>query len=221
MTCLLVLAKAPAPGRAKTRLCPAATPEQAADIAAAALLDTLDAVLATPATIPVVALAGSLLDARRAWELAELLRRCTVIPQRGADFPARLAAAHADTGARFPGRRIVQIGMDTPQVTSRLLTEAATRLDATDAVLGQAADGGWWALGLRDPAHADVLALIPTSRADTGTRTLEVLRGKGLTVGELPVLSDVDTMADAARVAADIPASRFAAAVARVGLAVR
>ncbi|MGH3885224.1 MAG: hypothetical protein ACRDSZ_01435, partial [Pseudonocardiaceae bacterium] len=43
---LLVLAKAPVPGKVKTRLCPPATPAQAARIAAAALLDTLDAVLA-------------------------------------------------------------------------------------------------------------------------------------------------------------------------------
>ncbi|MGH3862867.1 TIGR04282 family arsenosugar biosynthesis glycosyltransferase [Actinokineospora sp.] len=220
MTCVLVLAKAPVPGQAKTRLCPAATPHQAADLAAAALLDTLDAVLATPATIPVVALAGSLRDARRAWELAELLRRCTVIPQRGADFPDRLAAAHADTAARFPGRRVVQIGMDTPQITPKLLTEAATHLDNADAAIGLADDGGWWALGLRDPAHAEILRLIPTSRPDTGARTLRALRDNGLTVRDLPALSDVDTMADATRVAADIPGTRFAAALARVGAAV-
>ncbi|MBC6446109.1 TIGR04282 family arsenosugar biosynthesis glycosyltransferase [Actinokineospora xionganensis] len=220
MTCLLVLAKAPVAGQAKTRLSPAATPRQAADLAAAALLDTLDAVLATPGTIPVVALTGSLLDASRAWELAELLRRCTVIPQRGTHFPARLAAAHADTATRYPGRRVVQIGMDTPQVTPALLAEAAHHLDTADAALGPAADGGWWALALRDPVHADVLRHIPTSQADTGTRTLHALRSNGLTVRDLPVLSDVDTMADATMVAAGIPETRFAAALAQVGATV-
>ena len=57
---LLVVAKAPVPGLAKTRLCPPATPAQAAEIAAAALLDTLDAVYAVPGALPAVALTGDL-----------------------------------------------------------------------------------------------------------------------------------------------------------------
>ncbi|MDQ3402975.1 MAG: DUF2064 domain-containing protein, partial [Actinomycetota bacterium] len=117
MSCLLVVAKAPVAGLAKTRLMPIASPEQAADIAAAALLDTLDAVLATPGVTPVVAMTGAVADARRRDELETLLRRCVVLPQRGNDFPQRLANAHADVAARFPGRAVLQIGMDTPQVT--------------------------------------------------------------------------------------------------------
>ncbi|MFE1787041.1 glycosyltransferase, partial [Streptomyces sp. NPDC059525] len=49
MTSLLVIAKAPVPGRVKTRLTPPFTPGQAAALAEAALADTLAAVLATPA----------------------------------------------------------------------------------------------------------------------------------------------------------------------------
>ena len=45
---LLVLAKEPVAGRVKTRLCPPLTPEQSAQVAAAALADTLDAVRSTP-----------------------------------------------------------------------------------------------------------------------------------------------------------------------------
>ena len=55
---LIVLAKAPVPGRVKTRLCPPATPEQAASLAAAALADTLAAALRVPAAQVVVALDG-------------------------------------------------------------------------------------------------------------------------------------------------------------------
>ncbi|MDI2031816.1 DUF2064 domain-containing protein [Saccharopolyspora sp. TS4A08] len=212
MTALLVVAKAPVPGLAKTRLCPPATPEQAAELAAASLLDTLDAVHATPATHPVVALTGEIDRAARAAELRSRLRTTTLLAQRGADFPQRLAAAHADT-ARL-GLPVLQIGMDTPQVTAGLLAEARDRLRGADAVLGPAADGGWWAIGFRDPRAAALLAGIPTSRADTGRRTLLALREAGLRVAALPELTDVDTMPDARAVAAGIPGSRFAEALA-------
>jgi len=96
--------------------------------------------------------------------------------------------------------------MDTPQVTRALLARAAARLAEADAVLGQAEDGGWWALGLRDPAHAEILRSIPTSLSDTGARTLRALQDSGLRVSSLPVLRDVDTVADARAVADLCPA---------------
>ncbi|GAA1971966.1 TIGR04282 family arsenosugar biosynthesis glycosyltransferase [Amycolatopsis minnesotensis] len=215
MIVLLVVAKAPVPGFAKTRLCPPATPEQAAGIAAAALLDTLDAVLSTPDAEVVVAMTGTLADAAAAPEIAAALRATTVIPQRGHGFAARLANAHADTAALHAGLPVLQIGMDTPQVTPGLLTSSAAGLAGADAVLGAAEDGGWWALGLRDPRHAAALAAVPMSTAETGARTREALVARGLTVGSLPTLSDVDTMADARRVA-DGRDGRFRGAVAVV-----
>ena len=57
---VLVVAKAPVPGLAKTRLAATLGDEVAADIAAAALLDTLDAVAQTPASARVVAMTGDL-----------------------------------------------------------------------------------------------------------------------------------------------------------------
>lgn len=214
--CLLVVAKAPVPGFAKTRLCPPATPEQAAAIAAAALLDTLDAALATGLRT-VVALTGTLTQAVHAHQLVEALRRCTTIQQRGDGFAQRLVHAHADAAALEPGAAVLQIGSDTPQLTATTLAEAATRFSGTDdAVLGPATDGGWWALGLRDPAHAAVLHDVPMSTSDTGRQTAAALTAARLRVGLLPELSDVDTMADAERVRGQAPHGRFAAAVAQV-----
>ncbi|WP_367132577.1 DUF2064 domain-containing protein [Saccharothrix sp. HUAS TT1] len=211
---LLVVAKAPVPGLAKTRLCPPATPDEAADVAAAALLDTLDAVLRTPRVRPVVAMTGDLDLACRAAEVRDALRHFTVLPQRGASFADRLANAHADAhrAHRLP---VFQIGMDTPQVTPALLGESVDRLTRHDTVLGPAADGGWWALGLVDPLLADVLRAVPMSRPDTGARTLLALGDRA--TGVLPVLSDVDDVATAREVAATAPHTRFAAALARLG----
>ncbi|MEJ3745589.1 DUF2064 domain-containing protein [Actinomycetes bacterium KLBMP 9797] len=215
MTILLVVAKAPVPGLAKTRLCPPATPARAAAIAAAALLDTLDAVRATPGVTPVLALTGRLADAARADEIWAALCGWAVIRQRGTGLGERLANAHADARAMAPGCPVLQIGMDTPQVRPAVLAAAARQLSDVDAVLGPAVDGGWWLLGLRDPSHAAALRTVPMSTAGTGAATRAALRDHGLRVATAPDLSDVDTWADAVAVAGATPGSRFAAAVAR------
>lgn len=213
---LLVVAKAPVPGEVKTRLTTALTPEQAADVAAAALLDTLDAVLATPVATRVVAMTGDLRAAARADEVRAALASCVVVPQRGEGFAARLAAAHADA-ASHGATPVLQVGMDTPQVDAALLTASTLALLApgVDAVLGPAEDGGWWALGVRGPELAAGLAGVPMSRPDTGALTRAALLAAGARLGaDLPALRDVDTPADTAAVAALAPGSRFAAAVA-------
>lgn len=216
--CLLLVAKAPVPGFAKTRLCPPATYTEAAEIAAASLLDTLDAVCGVPGATPVVAITGDLGEANRRVEIERALRQVTVIPQRGQGLGARLANAHADVTVVHAGLPVLQIGMDTPQVTPQLLATAMVPIlgGMRDALLGLAEDGGWWALGLADPRHARVLAEIPMSCADTGERTLRALTASGLRPGRLPILSDVDTMADAHRVATARRDGQFACAVAAV-----
>lgn len=213
---ILVVAKAPVPGRAKTRLTPPAVPEEAAAIAAAGLLDTLDAAAGTGLPT-VVAWTGETSAAVRCEEVRTALAGTTLVEQRGDGFAERLVAAHADTGRMFPGEPILQIGMDTPQVSPDLLSESMTRLlraDSPEAVLGMANDGGWWALGITRPRQAEALRDIPMSTKDTGSRTMSALRQRGTRPEMLPTLSDVDTMVDAEAVAATIPRSRFAAAVA-------
>jgi hypothetical protein len=115
---------------------------------------------------------------------------------------------------------MVLIGMDTPQVTPALLTDAAMPLVSgeADAVLGPAADGGFWLLGLRSP-NWSLLHGVPMSRSDTGQAQLARLHSAGLRVALMPELSDVDFAQDAMRVAAGIPESRFAAVLAGTGQA--
>ncbi|MGH9154729.1 MAG: DUF2064 domain-containing protein [Acidimicrobiales bacterium] len=197
---LLVVARAPVPGRCKTRLCPPCTPHEAAALATAALADTLEAVaaLAGDGVRPVLALDG----APGPW----LPPGFRVLAQRGRSLDERLANAWDDMGG--PG---LQIGMDTPQVTPALLRGALAALahPAADAALGLAADGGWWALGLRRPDWRALIG-VPMSTPVTGAAQLRRLRYLGLAVATLPTLRDVDVMADAVAVAADIPDSRFA-----------
>ncbi|TQS43084.1 TIGR04282 family arsenosugar biosynthesis glycosyltransferase [Cryptosporangium phraense] len=201
---ILVIAKAPVPGRVKTRLCPPCTAEEAAVLAEAALADTVAAVSGVRCRRRVLVLAGEM-AAPVGFE---------VVAQRGVSLGSRLAAGFADT-ARV-GVASFLIGMDTPQVSPGLLTSALGALAGADAVLGPAEDGGWWGLGLRNPRHASVLRDVPTSTATTGERTLDALRERGLRVGLLPVLRDVDTIADAEAVAELVPGSRFARALAGV-----
>lgn len=212
---ILVMAKAPIPGYAKTRLTPPLTPAQAARLAAAALLDTLDSVLDSGAAHPMTAISGDLSAADSSAEIAELLTRFDVVDQRGATFGARLANAHADAG--LVGLPVLQIGMDTPHADPTLLADAARALCAGDgaAFLGPATDGGWWALGLPHPDGAAVLAEVPMSTSRTGRMTAAALRRSGYRVRELPSLSDFDTIADAHVVAA-AGTARFAAAYAEI-----
>lgn len=215
---LLVVAKAPVPGAAKTRLAAVVGDQVAAEIAAAALLDTLDAVAATPVAARIVALTGELDDAVEAAQIHDRLAEFTVIRQRGNNFGDRLANAHADAAA-VDGHRILQIGMDTPQVTGELLADCGRRLTQAPAVLGLARDGGWWALGVDTPALAQCLRDVPMSQPDTGAVTLEALRRNGIHVNLLAELSDFDVVDDIAAVRAVCrPGSRFAAVARAAGL---
>jgi len=216
MTALVVIAKECLPGRVKTRLHPALSFEQAAELAAASLDDTLTAALAVPASRRILAFDG-VTPPRAAAEFE-------ILPQVAGGLDERLAAIF--DGLDEP---TVLIGMDTPQVTADLLAPVfADWPDDTDAWLGLADDGGFWALalaaprgGLRrgssprgDSRRGDLIRGVPMSMDDTGARQLDRLQEAGLRVRQLPVLTDVDTIADAHAVAATVPDGRFARALA-------
>ncbi len=198
---LLVIAKAPAPGRVKTRLTPPCTPHEAAALAAAALDDTLAA--ATDAQRP--ARRVLVLDGEPGGWVPDGFE---VIPQRGDGLGERLAAAFAD--ARGPA---FLVGMDTPQLTAELLDAGLEALSDHDSVFGAALDGGYWGLGLRRP-DPEVFRGVPMSHPRTGLLQRIRLAELGLSTAVLPPLLDVDTIEDARRVAAEAPGTRFAAVLA-------
>ena len=205
----LVVAKAPVPGRVKTRLAASVGAPAAAQLAAAALLDTIEACEAAFDRC-YLALCGDLTLAVDSPAILARTRRWTLLPQRGSGFAERLVNAHADVG-RVAQAGVVQVGMDTPQVGPTRLRAVAEQLKTHDAVLGPAEDGGWWVLGLRHSQAARALTHVPMSNPRTGTLTHAALKRHGLTVASTAILRDVDNAEDAAEVAASAPHTRFAA----------
>ena len=206
---VLVVAKAPVAGQVKTRLGADIGMAAAAEVAAASLLDTMAACReAFGPDACLLSLAGDFADAVRGSELTRAAEGWSVARQRGITLAERLANAHLDVPLGGP---VVQVGMDTPQLTPALLADVAAATDDHDAVLGPADDGGWWVLGVQDPAMAGCLCDVPMSQPDTGARTLLALFDAGLGVRLVDELADVDTIADIDGVrCACAPTGRFA-----------
>lgn len=213
MSTLIVIAKEPIAGRVKTRLCPPFTAEQAASLARAALLDTMDVVRATPVDHRVLVLDG----AAGPWLPYSTQDGFTIVPQVPGTLDVRLAAAFADAATIDQGPALL-VGMDTPQISAEILRKGLMSLGAdadpgdADAVFGPAHDGGFWALGLREPGHSrvrDLLVGVPMSRSDTGRIQHARLADAELRISMLPTIRDIDDATDAQAVAAQIPASRF------------
>lgn len=197
-TTLLVIAKEPVPGRVKTRLTPGYSPEEAATIAEAALADTLDTVRSLPARRRLLVLEGR----TGPWMPDSGFE---VVPQSGGGLDERIASAFS-----LCSGPALLIGMDTPQVTAGHLAPALApdAWERADAWFGASEDGGFWALGMAAP-DPDLVRGVPMSTSRTGSLQRARLVEAGLRVGDLDVLSDVDTPQDAAAVARLVPRSRF------------
>jgi glycosyltransferase A (GT-A) superfamily protein (DUF2064 family) len=198
MTSIVVIAKETIPGKVKTRLHPPFSLEQAAELAAASLSDTLRAVSTLGATEQILYFDGTLLP-----EGADGFR---VIPQSAGTLDERIAALFdLCTGPTL------LVGMDTPQLSCEHLAPVFDSWpEDVDAWFGPATDGGFWALGLRNP-NGDLVRGVPMSRDDTGVIQLCRLTTAGLRVRLLPPLTDVDTVDSARAVAAIAPYGEFAA----------
>ncbi|MDQ3710467.1 MAG: DUF2064 domain-containing protein, partial [Actinomycetota bacterium] len=179
---LTIIAKTPEPGRVKTRLCPPCTVHQAAEIAAAALADTIDAVDATVGRSPWVGQVRRvlLLDGRAGEWIPD---GYDVVTQRGDGLAERLANGFADLG---PG---VIVGMDTP-AAGRWFGEALRTVAAGGDAIGLASDGGFWVIGLGtiDP---HVFERIPMGESHTGLAQLRRLHRLCRPVRMLPMTRDL------------------------------
>jgi glycosyltransferase A (GT-A) superfamily protein (DUF2064 family) len=207
-----VIAKAPVPGQVKTRLSPPCTPEQAAEVAAAALADTLaavDDVARATAARRVLLLDGD----RQSW----MSTAFEVVAQRGTGLEQRLCNGFVDLG---PG---VIIGMETPHVAAALTSAVAAARRGVDSI-GLATDGGYWMIGLCAASAAIANELfdgIPMSSTHTGLAQLRRLQAHGRQVQLLPMARDLDTFDDLRAVAESGRTGSLAAVAARVVAGIR
>ena len=188
---LVVLARAPEPGRVKTRLAreigDAAAVQAYRELGAAVLgaagrLGDCDLMVAyTPADQE---------GRMRAW----LGPAPGYEPQLEGDLGARMLGAIA---ARFSAGagKVLLIGTDCPEVDPALLETAFARLDRADAVLGPAADGGYYLVGMKRPI-AELFQGIPWSSPATLSATLARAAAAGVSVALLDQRRDIDTAAD-------------------------
>jgi rSAM/selenodomain-associated transferase 1 len=189
---LAVMAKAPLPGFAKTRLVPRLGREGAAELHAVLLERTLRTAAASPFDVVSLWCAP---DRRSAFFAALAGSPALELhDQPDGDLGARmLAAAELHLASGGP---VVVVGTDCPELGARHLEQLrAALLDGADAALLPAADGGYAALGL---ARADraLFDCVPWGSPEVLAVTRERLRRLGWTARELAAVRDVDLPED-------------------------
>lgn len=190
---LVVFAKAPLAGLAKTRLIPALGAEGAARLARRLLVQTL--AQAMQAQVGPVELCMSPGPEDAAWHGVQRPDGVSCVDQGEGDLGARMARAVLRVTAGPHGQPILLMGTDCPQLTAGILRDAAVQLARQDAVLIPVADGGYVLLGLRAPCPA-LFRDMAWSTPAVAAETLRRLAGLGLRVWIGPTLNDIDEPAD-------------------------
>lgn len=144
MTRIIIFAKAPQPGFAKTRLIPALGQEGAARLAHRMLDRTLASAL--EAAIGTVELCATPEITSSAWDGVEIPQGIQISAQGEGDLGERLARA-AQRGIGQSGK-VLLIGTDCVEMNAQLLQKAAAALEHHDAAIHPTADGGYALLGL-------------------------------------------------------------------------
>ena len=196
---LLVVAKRPAPGRTKTRLTPPLSPEQAAALYECFLRDTLDLVRRLSGVAPAIAY----LPAEERAYFAALAPDFELVLQEGDDLGERLD--NALTRLLAAGYQHVAImNSDGPTLPLACLSRAFDALaGGADVVLGPCDDGGYYLIGLKQPAPR-LLREVRMSTPDVLADTLAIAAEEGLTVELLPTWYDVDDAESLERLMKDL-----------------
>ena len=192
-TCALaVMAKAPRPGRVKTRLSPPLTPAQAAALNVCFLMDTTE-------NLAAVANQGDAAGVISYTPIGEeslfegiLPSSFALIPQRGDGFGERLLAAAQDILA-CGYASVCLIDSDSPTVPAAAFAEAVAELarPGDRIVLGPSHDGGYYLIGLKQ-AHPEPFERITWSTSSVSAETQERIREAGIDLVLLPTWYDVD-----------------------------
>ena len=196
-TALVVFAKAPIPGQAKTRLCPPLTPDEAATVHGSFVIDTLERTRTAVTKFRLSAdryLACAPSSALAFFKIMEERQAVRLLDQEGDDLGARMHGVFEKLFAGGYGRVII-VGTDVPSLPLSAYQEAIELLSRHDLVLGPAVDGGYYLIGLKKSAAA-LFDDIPWSTDRVLALTMERAAGLGLIVGQLPEWRDVDTIED-------------------------
>ncbi len=190
-TTILIFAKAPVPGFAKTRLIPLLGAQGAAELARQMLKRTCSEALRVPGAT--AELCATPVAADPAWR-GRMPKRVSVSDQGEGDLGERLARACERSLSQSDGA--ILIGADCPAIDRYRLAFAAQALRNHDAFIHPAADGGYALLALRRFSPL-LFADIPWSSSDVCRITLRALCRLGWTVSVGETLRDVDEPADA------------------------
>jgi len=188
---VIVFAKAPVPGLAKTRLVPALGAEGAAALAARMLRHTLAQAVAADLGPVELCAAPDLTHPLLAEAAAPL--GVTLATQGDGDLGQRMHRAF-ERHLRLHDAALL-IGTDAPALDAQVLQQAARELGAHDAVFVPALDGGYALIGLRRD-YACCFDGMRWSHAQVMADTRERLRAAGLRWAELPPLADIDEPTD-------------------------
>ncbi|WP_372965276.1 TIGR04282 family arsenosugar biosynthesis glycosyltransferase [Marinobacter sp.] len=197
---ILIMAKEPQPGRAKTRLIPALGEHGAATLADRLLHLALHHALT--ANLGPVELCVTPDPAARYWQALPRAGQCKISAQVEGDLGARMAAA-AQNGLNCSGPVLI-IGTDCPDLTARQLSVMARSLQTHDCCLCPVTDGGYALIGLRQFSE-DLFNDIPWSTGQVAPVTRARIKTLGWSCYESELLSDVDEPGDLAQLASNHP----------------
>jgi len=190
-TRIIIFAKAPEPGFAKTRLIPVLGAQGAADLARQMLLHTLDVALA--ANIGTVELCATPALDDAAWSMVALPAGFEITAQGEGDLGARMARAARRVIEQ--GERVLLVGTDCVEMSAELLQQARQALDDHEAVIHCTADGGYALLGLTR-FNPFLLNDIPWSTDEVASLTIARIGQLGWTLHVGQMLHDVDEPQD-------------------------
>lgn len=190
---LAVMAKAPAAGQVKTRLLPALTAQDAAELSRSLLVDQLNQLQELDATDLYLVFAPD--EARSL--MTELAPPCfCLLPQQGDDLGARMTAAFAKL-SQMGHKNIVLIGGDLPPVPLRYFAESYAFLESSNqrVVLGPSRDGGYYLVGCNQPTP-QIFHNMTWSHSQVLAQTQDKLAGLRIDYHLLPRWFDIDTPDD-------------------------
>ena len=189
-TCIILFAKFPAQGMAKTRLQPALGIEGAAQMAHKLLLHSIEQAVATGFTVE---LCVSPAPTDPCWQALNLPDSLQWSGQADGDLGLRMLTASQQALARF--EHVILIGTDCPSLTTIRIRQAAQQLETQDSVMIPAFDGGYVLFGFKQVA-ARLFSTIEWSTASVAKVTQQRLAELSWSVALLAPLPDIDEPED-------------------------